>query len=107
MPPMARGTSVMRRAFCQVFTEPPLLCRPGLGKLGAVTAIEEVDEQADDQPDEEAIPGDDGQAGHEQEAEDDAERGNDGPAGNDFVLDRAPNWDELRARLERPFARAG
>src|ERR1035441_10932789 len=83
MPPMARGTSVMRRAFCQVFTEPPLLCRPGLGKLGAVTAIEEVDEQADDQPDEEAIPGDDGQAGHEQEAKDDAERGNDGPAGND------------------------
>jgi ATP-dependent exoDNAse (exonuclease V) beta subunit len=24
----------------------------------------------------------------------------------DFVLDRAPDWDELRARLERPFARA-
>ena len=25
---------------------------------------------------------------------------------HDFVLDRAPNWDELRARLERPFALA-
>jgi ATP-dependent exoDNAse (exonuclease V) beta subunit len=25
---------------------------------------------------------------------------------HDFVLDRAPDWDELRARLERPFARA-
>jgi ATP-dependent exoDNAse (exonuclease V) beta subunit len=25
---------------------------------------------------------------------------------HDFVLDRAPHWDELRARLERPFARA-
>src|ERR1039458_598610 len=83
MPPMATVTSVMRRAFCQVFTEPPLLCRPGLGKLGAVAAIEELDEQADDQQNEEAIPGDDGQPRHEQEAEDDAERGNDGAAGND------------------------
>ena len=25
---------------------------------------------------------------------------------HDFVLDRDPDWDELRARLERPFARA-
>ncbi len=24
----------------------------------------------------------------------------------EFVLDRAPNWEQLRARLERPFARA-
>ena len=47
---------------------------PGLGELGAVAAVEEVNHQADDQPDEEAVPGDDGQTGHEQEAEDDAER---------------------------------
>lgn len=47
-----------------------------------MAAVEEVDEEAEDQPDEEAVPGDDGQSGHEQEAEDDAERGNDGAAGN-------------------------
>src|ERR1700734_2380318 len=53
-----------------------------LGKLGTVAAVEEVDEKADDEPDDEAIPGDDRQSGHEQEAEDDAERGNDRSTGN-------------------------
>src|SRR5580698_46348 len=55
----------------------------GFGEFGAVTAVEEVDKEADDQPDDEAVPGDDGQASHEEEAEDDAENGNDESAGND------------------------
>src|ERR1035438_6104945 len=55
---------------------------PGFCELGAVPAVEEVDEQADGQPDEEAVPGDDGQAGHQQEAEDYAERRNDRAKGN-------------------------
>ena len=33
---------------------------PRLGKLGAMTAVEEVNDEADDEPDEEAVPGDDG-----------------------------------------------
>ena len=51
-------------------------------ELGPVAAVEEVDDQADGEPDEEAHPGDDGQSGHEQEAEDHAERRNDGAEGN-------------------------
>src|ERR1039458_2422204 len=85
MPPMATVTSVMSPAFCQVFMETPVFImwlRTGLGEFGAVAAIEEVDEKADDQPDDEAVPGNDGQSGHEQETEDDAESGNDGPEGN-------------------------
>jgi len=42
-------------------------------ELRAAAAVEEVDEETGDEPEEEAVPGDDGQAGHEQEAEDDAE----------------------------------
>ena len=70
------------------------------GKLGAVTAIEEINEQADDQPDEEAIPGDDGQSGHEQEAEDDAERGNDGPPGTTKPRRR---WGSRKRRTMTPM----
>src|SRR5579863_9867148 len=46
-------------------------------KLRPVAAVENVDDEADDEPDDKAEPGEDVQAGHEQEAEDHAERWND------------------------------
>jgi len=40
----------MMRVFCQFFTGDSVAARlPGPGKLGAVTAVEEVNEQADDE----------------------------------------------------------
>src|ERR1700733_7816276 len=46
-------------------------------ELGAVAAIEEVDQQADEEPDEERGPCQDFEAHHEYDAEDDAEHGED------------------------------
>src|ERR1700674_4048929 len=43
------------------------------GELAALARVEDVDHHADNQPDEEAQPGRDGQARHQQHAEGDAE----------------------------------
>src|ERR1700722_9183579 len=51
-------------------------------KLAAFAAIEVVDEEADDEPDEEALPCADGEAGHQEQAESDAEDGDDRAEGD-------------------------
>ena len=56
---------------------------PGPGKFRPMTAIEEINEQANDEPDYESAPCNDGQSCHQQKAEDHAERGDDGTAGDD------------------------
>ena len=43
------------------------------GEFGAVAAVEEVDQQADDQPDEEGLPRQHFESHHQHDAEDDAE----------------------------------
>src|ERR1035437_5760749 len=74
MPPMASVIRVEMRAFCQVFTRSPMCGRlPQPGELRPVAAVEEVDDQADDQPGEEANPCDDFKPHHEHDAKDDAQ----------------------------------
>src|ERR1035441_6890068 len=52
------------------------------GKFRPVAAIEEVDQQPGEEPDEESLPGQYLKAHHEDSAEDDAEHGKDGPEGS-------------------------
>jgi len=51
-------------------------------EFAAFAAVEVINDEADDEPDEEALPGAGGQAGHQQNTEDDAEYGEDGASGD-------------------------